>query len=254
MRLLFIFSTFLFFASSCAIHSGVMTGNASITNANFKYVTLAQGTATTTHVLGIGGLKKEGLVFEAKKKLLENYPLRQGQALANVTVDIKKTFVFLVVKTKVTLTADVIDFNGENVSQEIDTVMANNYVGLDKSKYGLSISDSVYFVFHGHIQKGEIINFQSKSVKIKYQGSKGRSFQIVTSIEKTLLKKTTDRVVKKMGFASNEAVRFLNEDNQMEDGIIFGVNEEFVGIKYDFTADGNFLWEIIPKGRVQKLN
>ena len=58
----------------------------------------------------IGGLEKNTLVADAKKDLLENYPLKENQALANITVDFKNSIVFFVIKTKVTITADVIEF------------------------------------------------------------------------------------------------------------------------------------------------
>lgn len=96
--------------SSCAVHSGMMTGSASLSSNNFKMVKLASGTASTTKIFGIGGLKIDALVLSAKKDMLQNNPLKEGQALANVTFDFKNSIFFFVMKEKVTLSADIVEF------------------------------------------------------------------------------------------------------------------------------------------------
>ncbi len=100
----------VFTATSCAIHTGIMSGSASLSSNNFKTIKNAMGSASTTKIFGIGGLSKNGLVYEAKKDLLQNFPLKDGQALANVTVDFKTSFLLIVVTEKVTVTADIIEF------------------------------------------------------------------------------------------------------------------------------------------------
>jgi hypothetical protein len=97
--------------SSCAFHQGVISGSASINSKNFKTIKMATGVATATRILGFGGLSKDALVAQAKKNLLEKYPIKDGQVLANITVDFKYTFILLYNQTKVTMTADIIEFN-----------------------------------------------------------------------------------------------------------------------------------------------
>jgi len=99
-----------FTASSCATHWGTMNGSASLSSNNFKIVKMASGTASTTKIFGFGGLAKDALVLEAKKDMMQNYPLREGQALANVTIDFKNSFMFFVNTNKVTVTADIVEF------------------------------------------------------------------------------------------------------------------------------------------------
>lgn len=99
-----------FATSSCATHWGTMNGSASLSSNNFKIAKMASGTASTTKIFGFGGLAKDALVLEAKKDMMQNYPLREGQALANVTVDFKNSFMFFVNTNKVTVTADVVEF------------------------------------------------------------------------------------------------------------------------------------------------
>lgn len=250
MRLSFLIVLIAFIFSSCAFHSGVMTGSASITDANFKYVALAKGTSTTTQVFGIGGLKKKALVFEAKKDLLFNYPLRNGQALANVTVDLKKTFVFIVVKTRVTVTADIVDFNAEETKPGFDSVILANY----QNGIGLGLLDSVYIVKKEHIKKGQIVGFNDESVSVKYLGDFSASYHTYSSMEYTLLKTPSQKAVNHIGFNVNEKVIFLDKEGRSIEGVTFGINKLNVGVKYDFKSNGDFSWVIIPIGRVLKLD
>lgn len=96
--------------SSCAFHSGNMTGNASLNARNFEIKTIVIGTAKTSHIFGIGGLKQQALVYEAKKDLYRSYPLSEGEAFANISVDFKRSYFFIVNTTIATITADVVEF------------------------------------------------------------------------------------------------------------------------------------------------
>lgn len=110
LKLFIAIAIIVFATTSCATHWGMMTGNASLSSNNFKITKIATGSATATKIFGIGGLGKDALVLDAKKNLLQNYPLRDGQALANVTIDIKTSFIFFVIKEKATVTADIVEF------------------------------------------------------------------------------------------------------------------------------------------------
>ena len=253
MRVLFFSTIVLLMTSSCAFHSGMMTGNAAITNPNFQYVALAQGTATTTHVFGIGGIKKTALIFEAKKDLLKRYPLRKGQALANVTVDMKKTYAFCVVKTRATVTADVVDFNMSQNKSIIDTQLVSNYLQELSENLDILTGDSVYFLNHGHIDKGAVDRLNGNTFRIKYTGAKGAIFYMNANMATTLLKANGKNNVVYKNFQTGEKVRVLLE-SEMKEAIIFGINATTVGVKYDFKPNGSFQWKMVPLGRIQKLN
>lgn len=100
--------------SSCAVHFGAIESSVSLNQANFKVVQSASGSAQTKVVFGIGGLKQEALVAEAKKELTKKANLTEGQVLANLTMDYKTTFyppyIPVVMIQKVTITADIIEF------------------------------------------------------------------------------------------------------------------------------------------------
>jgi hypothetical protein len=96
--------------TSCAFHTGVMNNSVQLNQNNFKYVRNATGVAKTTKIIGIGGNEKQALVAEAKKDLLDNYPLKDGQALENIVVDFKTSIFLFLTETKVTVTADIVEF------------------------------------------------------------------------------------------------------------------------------------------------
>jgi hypothetical protein len=97
--------------SGCAMHNGYMKNSAALGEANFSYVNQRiSGTASTQQVFLIGGLKKPALVNAARADMLKNHPLQPNQALANVTVDWKYSFIVVVTRTECTVTADVVEF------------------------------------------------------------------------------------------------------------------------------------------------
>lgn len=103
--------------SSCAgIHSGAMLSSTALNAPNFIYVKRnIQGHSTATYILGMGGLKRETLVEDAKQDMLfteTGSVLSENQALANVTINFKNAYwVFgLYVKVTCTVGADVVQF------------------------------------------------------------------------------------------------------------------------------------------------
>lgn len=99
--------------TSCVgLHKGYITNSTSLSENNFTYVTKnLQGSSTVTYVLGIGGLAKSTLVNTAKQKMLENNPLKDNQALVNLTVNWKSSnYVGIYITLKCTVTADVVEF------------------------------------------------------------------------------------------------------------------------------------------------
>jgi len=103
--------TVSFLLTSCAFHQGIMENSASLGSANFSYIKqTVQGDASATYILGIGGLGKHTLVDEAKQRMVASSPLKNNQALANITVNFKTTYAIVFVKVKCTVTADIVEF------------------------------------------------------------------------------------------------------------------------------------------------
>jgi hypothetical protein len=99
--------------TSCSAgHSGYMANSTSLSSANFSYIKQnIKGDATATYILGIGGIAKETLVNDAKQNMLAENPLKNNQALANLTVNFKiSQYLGLYATAKCTVTADVVEF------------------------------------------------------------------------------------------------------------------------------------------------
>lgn len=98
--------------SGCAMHAGYMTNSASLTQANFSYVQMnIKGDSRATYVLGIGGFNKNTLVNFAKQQMLADHPLKNNQALVNVTVNFKRATVLgIYTEVNCRVTADVVEF------------------------------------------------------------------------------------------------------------------------------------------------
>jgi len=106
--------------SSCTIHSGIIGGGTgAITNGEFKSIDYAQGTASTTNILGIGGNSKEGLALEAKRNLYRNYDFSPYQVIGQTTVDYKTTIYPFVSVTKATISAEIIDFSSSSIDTSL---------------------------------------------------------------------------------------------------------------------------------------
>ncbi len=138
---------------SCAYHIGTVGGgSAVITNTNFSHIDFAYGRARTVHFLGIGGAQKDALVLEAKRNLYQNYPLQPKQAIGQTIVDFKRTIFFPVLITKVTVSAEIIDFSGD----QPDTSRAKNSI---EQFTGTSLS--------GGFTPGDTVAYQSRGDAIE---------------------------------------------------------------------------------------
>lgn len=108
----FILSIFILLSSCAAGLTGIMANSAALSTNNFSYVQKnVQGKSQATYVLGIGGMRREAIVNEAKENMLANNPLKANQTLVNVVVDFKhSTFLGIVNTTKCYVSADVVEF------------------------------------------------------------------------------------------------------------------------------------------------
>ncbi len=135
MKVVFAAIIVALFVSSCANHFGMLSSNAVVVNDQFRVVGLGIGESETTKIFGIGGLNKSALVYEAKKDLYKNINLEKGQALTNISVDFKRTDLLVYSKTKVYVTAEIVDFSGDDKEQ------GNDYKVQERR--GFSLGESV---------------------------------------------------------------------------------------------------------------
>ena len=158
--------------SSCSFHLGTTgAGSAAVTNKDFALVDFAYGTARTVNVFGIGANSKDALVLEAKRNLYLNYELAPGQALGNITVDFKRTLFFPVLVTKVTLSAEVVDFSGNVAGKEAlkETMKKfTNETGNSKFDFGQYVNYTDVDVSY----RARILGSKGKKVIIQYFDTK----------------------------------------------------------------------------------
>ena len=234
MKRILIFLSLTALCFSCAFHEGAMTGSAALTNGDFRIVDFVSGTAKTTHILGIGGLKPTALVLDAKKNMYLNHPLENGQVYANVTVDFKRSFFPFVGTTIATVSADLIEFSpdgeGKDIFSKLDSlkqttktlneiipnyVESNDSVGvyvfgkLDNMKfnqktgrksYRLIARDSVAFIF----QEKSLYQTQAGVYKFEHQLDVG---DLVELIERGAMAKGTI-----VGVNTNTAIIKMEDD------------------------------------------
>jgi hypothetical protein len=100
----------MLFLSSCAIYNGNITGNAQLGGNNFRYVGKVAVSNKCVYVFHWGGNAKETQITALKEELQQRYPLRNGLAWANVSIEMKTGFYILWDVRKAILTADIVDF------------------------------------------------------------------------------------------------------------------------------------------------
>ena len=169
--------------NSCAIHTGYMNNSASLSQANFKYVQSGiMGTANTTHFLGIGGLTRSAIVEEAKHNMLKNRPLRHNQALANITVNWKTGFYFIISTRKCIVTADVVEFYSkyntdiektESVHSDIESTTLIKKKEISISKPLFKIGDKVLYTGSFKTIHATILKVEEQHYIIEYLNKKG---------------------------------------------------------------------------------
>lgn len=103
--------------TSCASHYGLPknfnqnTTEVVLTKNNFKVVNQVKGEAEATYIFGIGGLAKNGLVAEAKAKMLKNAGMEgNSRTIINEVVEVKTSGFLFVNKYKVIVSAQIVEF------------------------------------------------------------------------------------------------------------------------------------------------
>ena len=114
MRTLILGVVSILVLSSCvSMHTGLTASSASLSKNNFTYIAKnVQGSASVTQYISLIPGTKNALVNDAKQEILKKYPLKDNQALSNITIDFKSSLILgpVIRKTKCTVTADIVEF------------------------------------------------------------------------------------------------------------------------------------------------
>lgn len=166
--LIFLFSGILLI-SSCTFHRGMMSGNMYAKTSETDFIQFSIGRSSTVRLLGFGGAKTQGLVFDAKNDLYYNYPLKEGQAYANFTVDIQDFYFLIFSKTTAIVSADIVGPSSSTAgiigpsNSKLESlgipVGSSGYVGMPNGLY------AIHFVLK-QLPNGQLVVKQSGSSKV----------------------------------------------------------------------------------------
>jgi len=164
---------------SCATHKGAIS--TSSINRNVNYVDIAYGISQSSKVLGIGGLSQDAMVLEAKRELFKNRPLNANEEYANFTIDFKRTYVFLYFKNKVTMSADVVKYTRDTISDPF-TAQYKTKLFIENNPNDLfGIGDTILY---DKDKKGLIISINnSEKVRVLYKTEKNKLKSKNVSVE-----------------------------------------------------------------------
>lgn len=148
-------------------HSGAINSNGQM---NMVHEDIAIGVAEVKRPFGLGGGRKDALVYEAKRNLVSSRPLNDDEVYGTFTIDTKRTFFPFGNTTKITVTADVLRTRTSN-----DTLLYSQKYLQKLNPSSLSnnlfhVGDSV-LVDNESIEKGIIQSFEGKDldrVRISY--------------------------------------------------------------------------------------
>lgn len=157
-----------FLLNACATHNS-STGNLNMPapSSKSKIVGTAIGTAKARYILGFGGLKSNGLLFEAKRDLQQNYALAPSQIYTNTTIDVKRSFYLVCWTTKLTLTADIFDYEPERNKTWVDSIAqakSKKTTILSDGISKVSKGDSVFCTFKKNTLKAQVINIDKNDM------------------------------------------------------------------------------------------
>lgn len=214
--------------SSCAFHTGMISPGVQY-HQKQKLADIAVGYSKASYFLGLGGLKKDALVNDAKYKLYLSSKLKPGQALENITLNIKTTCIGPYRKREVIVVADVTEGDslyGMSFSKEyIDMISAI------KKKPGnfFLLNDKILFLQKTTLGHGKIIDYNSRNARVFYINSSG-SLQVKKMPLSNIFKKDSIAVSQQTyGYSIGDKVSVeIKQNNQpvvsMKSTII-GLNE-----------------------------
>lgn len=164
MKNLFLLIPVMLAFSSCAAHIGTISSSPA--DPCTKYNDMAYGIAQTKRIAGIGGLRQDALVLEARRELVKNRPLVAGEQYANYTIDFKNSYFPFFVRSKVTVSADIICIECDTTGGLYSEIYKKKLFGQVYTNELFEVGDTVYY---SKRKQGTIVSLLSpQKVKILY--------------------------------------------------------------------------------------
>ena len=159
--------------------------------------------------MGIGGLSKDAIVYEAKTNLMHNRPLKKGEYYANVTVDFKRTAILFYASNEVFLHADVLTAHPDTTQATTEPVTENNnalisYVNTKQDSFYLGENIVYRLADDGGVFAYKTFKIESFTYKDKavLKALSGKEKNIVIDVDMLIYAKDRER----KGFKSGDVV------------------------------------------------
>jgi len=200
------------FLGSCVYHTGVLSHNTSHFEGKTEFIDVAVGYNKMVYFAGMGGLRQDAFLNEAKRSLIANYPLKTGQSFENLSLDLKTTVFGAFQRVEVIVIADVVQ---QETANEI--TYSENYLKMLARKnpktndiFKLQEQIAVMYDFVKP-EYYKIIGFQ-KNKAILFSYSKNGTINISKKKCKKLYKlEKSEELTKLFGFSPNDSVTRLRE-------------------------------------------
>lgn len=181
-KFFFIFLSVILF-TSCSVHLGTISSGS--VDKNVVYEDIAYGVSQTSHVVGIGGLKHDALVFEAKRNLINNRPLKYDEQYLNYSIDFKRTYWPFFTRTKAMVSADVVRFsnkpNEDPYTEKYKKLMSGKGLITNLFEIGDSIIYKLADATIIGIEKVDVVRILYKTKSDKYKSKRVSIDKIFTS-------------------------------------------------------------------------
>lgn len=247
------YSMILLVASSCAFHNGIITSTQLSNTKKVEYVDIAVGYSSTQYFFGIGGLKKDGLINEAKRNLYLSYPLRPGQSFENLTLDQKRTIIFPYQKLETIIVADVVE---RDTNQMI--TYGKNYLDLQNKsnpykKSYFKLNNEVAFSLSNNVTtpifNGKIVRLKESSAIIFYINEAG-SFKIKNVQYTKLFKSGKNDAPEGLEFKNGDVIAYTYVEASGQTatlyGYLIGMNSKYALVQ---TSQGR---KTVPLSKLKK--
>ncbi|GEM_PF-184268 len=168
-----IFGSLFFLLSSCAFHSGMISSSQLSSKTFYQYEGISVGYAKATYFLGIGGLRKDALLNDAKRNLYLSYPLKPNQVFDNLTLDTKSTYILPFSKVEMILVADVVELDSGHQISMRDGYRKVLTQSATSSKDYLFNYEPVLLLENGKAYRGRVVSINRGNATVFYVNSEG---------------------------------------------------------------------------------
>ncbi|MBX2962345.1 MAG: hypothetical protein KF687_07520 [Cyclobacteriaceae bacterium] len=140
---------------------------------SYQYEDVAVGYSKASYFLGLGGLRKDAMLNDAKRNMYLSYPLKPNQFFDNITLDKKVTYVLPFSKVEMILVADVIELDSGYRMNKGAGYLETLTRSAVKSKGDLSNYEPVLLVENARANGGRVVSINKRNATVFYVNADG---------------------------------------------------------------------------------